>query len=305
MSASPLVPVPAQPMALVHEGNALASLCRESVLRNVVDIKGKNFLKVEGWMSISSAAQCTVEILSVKDVVRNKCGQPLSGLEAEAVLKRDSDGYILTRGFATVMEDEYPEPELVPYNSMYAKVQSRAISRACRHKFSFVLSFIPDKHIEATPYDEVPPGGFEPQGGFPQANATHGPPAKTRTWTPRTTAQPRQATGTPPQSPTDPFLWEGTIKGVQIKEGTKQTGAQAGQPYQLFIIRLVDGREAVTFDTDLGEVCSRAVGYQCSLSVKPSRNRPGKFVAEALLPARNHQSAPAVQPPDEDDDYNE
>lgn len=314
--SAPLAPAPSNIQSLmpVHEGNNLANLCRQIVLSAVVDIQGKSFLKVEGWESIAAADHCTPEIVKVECVSVMKFGQEVQGVRAEAILKRDSDGYIISRGFGFVGEDEYGDPSEVDYYAMEAKSQTRAVSRVCRHKYAFVLLLI-DKNIQTTPADEVPPGGF------PSSNP---PSARTgRVWKPRqsaplppqaASAQSRRPQNQPAQTRTQttaqtataqPGVWDGTIKSVNIKEGVKQTGTQAGQPYILYILKMEDGREAVTFDDKLGETLGRAVGYQCSLQVNSARNRPGKFVVVQLLPARNHQEETNPFPPDDDDEYNE
>lgn len=317
--SAPLVtsPPPVQPLVPRHEGNNLANICRDIVEAAVVQIQDKSYLKVEGWESIAAADHCTPEIVKVECVSVMKGGIEVQGVRAEAVLKRDSDGYIISRGFGFVGEDEYLDPDSVNYYAMEAKAQTRAVSRVCRHKYAFVLLLI-DKNILTTPADEVPPSGF-PQGGqvrnYRLRPAAPSLPARTQGAPPAQEPQNREGIAAPrtAQGPAgtgawtdNGNLWDGVIKNVAIKTGIKQSGSQAGQPYQLYIITLVDGREAVTFDDKLGDTCAKAVGYQCTLAVKPSKNRPGKFVASELLPARNHkETLPDLGPNLDDQDYDE
>lgn len=294
-------PPSAQPLARVHEGSNLAALCRQIVLSSVVQIQNKNYLKVEGWMSIAAADHCTPEIVKVECVSVMKGGIEVQGVRAEAILKRDSDGYVISRGYGFVGEDEYSENFIPSYFVMEAKAQTRAVSRVCRHKYAFVLGFI-DQSIQPTPADEVPPDGFPSQ-----TNATNTKAA--RTWRPappqtqEAQTAPRLGSAQPPSAPAE-TIWDGMIREVRKKEGIKQTGPQTGQPYTLWIIKMADGREALTFDEKLGEMCGKAAGYQnWSLAVKP--NKAGKFHAVELLPARNHQEASAVPQNEDQDEYNE
>jgi hypothetical protein len=78
------------------------------------------------------------------------------GVRAEAVLRRDNDGAILSRAFGFV---GYNEDHAEKY-AVEGKAQTRAVSRVCRHKFAFVVTLI-DADLQTTPAEEVPKGGFD------------------------------------------------------------------------------------------------------------------------------------------------
>lgn len=131
-------------------GQSIADLCREIVLKTGVDIKGNNekFLKVEGWESIAAADQKTPSADELQFFEH--------GILAKSTLRRDSDGTILSTAFGYCGFAEDPEADLY---AVIGKAQTRAISRVCRHKYSYVLVLI-DPSIKPTPSEEVPAGGF-------------------------------------------------------------------------------------------------------------------------------------------------
>lgn len=162
------------PMQLATSGNfrfasEIAGVCKTFVTGTAVSIKGKKFVPVEGWQSIAAAWGCTPEISGEPNwVTIDKNGDPVRAVRSEAILRRDSDGAIISRAFGLVAFDE------AGLNSdlyaMEAKSQTRAISRVCRHKFSFVVTLM-NAGLETTPYDEIPPGGFNdrlPASGMPK-----------------------------------------------------------------------------------------------------------------------------------------
>ena len=135
-----------------------ASVCKQFVIGTAVNIKGKKFVPVEGWQSIAAAWGCTPEVSNEPNwVTIQEWREQVRAVRSEAILRRDSDGAILSRAFGLVAFDE--EGLNSNLYAMEAKSQTRAISRVCRHKFSFVVTLM-NAGLETTPYDEVPPAGF-------------------------------------------------------------------------------------------------------------------------------------------------
>ena len=75
------------------------------------------------------------------------------------MLKRDSDGAVLSEAWAFVGEDEIWKDRARYANE--AMVQTRAVSRVCRNKFAFVAVLMKIPNLSTTPAEEVPRGGFK------------------------------------------------------------------------------------------------------------------------------------------------
>lgn len=145
-------------------GTDIAGVCREIVLRTAKKIQGRDFVPVEGWQAIASAAGCGVAVVEV--------AEELEGFKAVAEVRRLSDGALMGRGEGYVGEDEpvwsgggrnpkTGQPyERRPAYARRAMAQTRAISRACRSAFAFIVVLI-DKNLSTTPAEEVPEGGFD------------------------------------------------------------------------------------------------------------------------------------------------
>lgn len=142
-------------------GTDIAGVCRAIVKQTAMTIQGRQYVKVEGWQAIASAAGCGVSIVEVTE--------ELSGIKSVAEVRRLSDGALVGRGEGFVGEDEptwsggkvgektYPRR---PDYARRALAQTRAISRACRSAFAFIVVLI-DANLSTTPAEEVPEGGFE------------------------------------------------------------------------------------------------------------------------------------------------
>lgn len=161
------------PLALSQHGRDVAEVCRDIVTDTAVTIEGKRYVRVEGWQSIAAAWGHTPEVVGLTQTER--------GVRAEAILKRDSDGAIMSRAFGFVGFDEYEgtdkrgKPLEKPKDyAIEGKAQTRAVSRVCRHKFAFVVTLI-DKGLSTTPAEEVPREGFQDHwGGSPAPKQSKG-----------------------------------------------------------------------------------------------------------------------------------
>jgi hypothetical protein len=134
-----------KPQALIRRATDVAAVCRAAVISQVKDIKGKKYVKVEGWCTIAAAYGCAP---SIREVVEEE-----RGIRAVAELKR-ADGTVVAtaEGFCGLDEPEWST------RAMYARrgmAQTRAISRVCRTAFAFVVTLM-DAGLETTPAEEIP-----------------------------------------------------------------------------------------------------------------------------------------------------
>lgn len=125
-------------------GKDVAAVCKEIVTKTSMFIQRskKKHVCVEGWQSIAAAWGCTpgIESMQFED----------EGVRAKAVLKRDSDGAILSESFGYCGNNEKDSRHAVE-----GMAQTRAISRVCANKFRFVVVLI-DENLSATPAEEMP-----------------------------------------------------------------------------------------------------------------------------------------------------
>ncbi len=158
------------PGELMRTATDVAGLCKEFVVKTAISIKGRKFVKVEGWQSIAAAHGCIPEIESVQQAEI----EGIDGILAHAVLRRMSDGKKFGRATAFVGKDENTAKDGGwAARDEYARIamaQTRAISRACRNAFAYVVVMM-DAGLETTPLEEVPPGGFsdEPKSNYQRA----------------------------------------------------------------------------------------------------------------------------------------
>lgn len=156
--------VAALPAELVRQATDIAGLCKEIVLKTAVDIQGRKYVKVEGWMSIATAHGC---VASARDVEKVP-----GGMRAIAEIRRMSDGVVLCTAEGYVGEDEpvwYGGPDRA-WNkikncmedivrvkradyAIRAMAQTRAVSRACRTAFAHVVVLM-QAGLSTTPAEE-------------------------------------------------------------------------------------------------------------------------------------------------------
>lgn len=136
------------PTALMRRATDVAGVCREIVMRTAMNLQGKKYVKVEGWMSIAAAYGCFPSIREV--VVEEK------GVRAVAELRRQDGTVIATaEGFVGMDEPRWASQALYARRGM---AQTRAISRVCRSVFAFCVVLI-DENLQTTPAEEIPANG--------------------------------------------------------------------------------------------------------------------------------------------------
>ena len=245
------------PQELMRQSTDIATVCKDIVLASSANIQGRNYVKVEGWMSIATAHGC---VASAKDVRRVD-----GGFVATGEIRRMSDRQLLSTGEGFVGEDEptwfggtivtAKGPKHLLKRQDYAiraMAQTRAISRACRSAFAHVVVLM-DAGLSTTPAEEVPDGGFDNQT---VSQLKQSPPAQT-------------------ELPKDDraITTKTVIKSVEEKSGTKN-----GKDWKIYIIKGANGVEAGTFDKKIADeaILWRDAGAECDVTVKPGR-KEGSF----------------------------
>ncbi len=133
-----------------RQATEVASVCKEIVTRTAQNIQGRKYVRVEGWQSVANAFGC---VASAKDVERTE-----TGYRAIGQVRRMDTGAVICEAEGFVGDDERTWSKRDEY-AKRAMAQTRAISRACRSAFAFVVTMM-DAGLETTPAEEVPQDGF-------------------------------------------------------------------------------------------------------------------------------------------------
>lgn len=203
---------------LFRQATDVAGVCGAIVKQTAQRIGDRKYVKVEGWQSIAVTYGC---IASSRDVER-----VAGGYRAIGEVKRVSDGAVLATAEGFVGEDEPmwfggidekgKKHAGRPQYAIRAMAQTRAISRACRSAFAFVVTLI-DASLSTTPAEEVPEGGFT--DNFTSAAATEKAAAvKQRLASQQTVDAPRAS---PPRSGGLTFPNYGKAKGQPVAGASK------------------------------------------------------------------------------------
>jgi hypothetical protein len=148
-----------------------AKVCGEIVKRCAVNIGGRRYIPIEGWQTIAAAFGCVLSAGGVEAIE--------GGIRATGRVVRVADGAALAEAEGMVGDDETTWAKRPAY-ARRAMAQTRAMSRAARSAFAFVVTLI-DKNLSATPAEEVPDGGFSDSRNaapsrFPRRTAAAPPP---------------------------------------------------------------------------------------------------------------------------------
>lgn len=122
-----------------------AGLCRELVVKTAAKIQGKRYVQVEGWQAIANTFGC---VASAKNVERVE-----GGFRATGQVIRLTDGTVIAEAEGFVGDDEKMWASR-PVFARRAMAQTRAMSRACRSAFAFVVTLM-DAGLETTPAEEM------------------------------------------------------------------------------------------------------------------------------------------------------
>lgn len=137
----------------IATAKSVAGVCKEIVSRTASNIKGKKYVRVEGWQAIAMAHGCTLSIRSVERIE--------GGVTAIADVVRQSDGRTIASAEGFVGEDESTWVGRQEY-ARRAMAQTRAMSRAARSAFAHVVVLM-DAGLETTPAEEIPGDEQQPQ----------------------------------------------------------------------------------------------------------------------------------------------
>ena len=137
-------------MAHQRQATEIASICKDIVTKTAQNIQGRKYVRVEGWQSIANAYGC---VASAKDVERVE-----TGFRAIGQVRRMDTGVVICEAEGFVGDDERTWQKRDEY-AKRAMAQTRAISRACRSAFAFIVTYM-DAGLETTPAEEVPQDGF-------------------------------------------------------------------------------------------------------------------------------------------------
>jgi hypothetical protein len=140
----------AQSITPHRQATDVAKLCKEIVTKTAQNIQGRKYVRVEGWQSIANAFGC---VASAKNVTRCE-----TGITAVGQVRNMATGIVIAEaeGFVGFSEKTWGNREEYAQRAM---AQTRAISRACRSAFAFVVTMM-DAGLETTPAEEVPSEGF-------------------------------------------------------------------------------------------------------------------------------------------------
>lgn len=136
----------------------VAGLVKAIVLGKAVQIGPRKYVPVDAYQAIANAMGC---VASARDVKRIE-----GGYTAVGEVRRISDMAVLAEGEGFVGDDE-PKWKNGPEYARRSMVQTRAIGRACRAAFAFVVPMI-DLGLSSTPAEEM--------DGIPAGSETPPPP---------------------------------------------------------------------------------------------------------------------------------
>ena len=133
-----------------RQATEIAAICKDIVTKTAQNIQGRKYVRVEGWQSIANAYGC---VASAKDVERVE-----TGFRAIGQVRRMDSGIVICEAEGFVGDDERTWSNRNEF-AKRAMAQTRAISRACRSAFAFIVTYM-DAGLETTPAEEVPAEGF-------------------------------------------------------------------------------------------------------------------------------------------------
>jgi hypothetical protein len=127
-----------------------ASVCKSIVVKTAMNLQGRKYVRVEGWQAIANYFGC---VASATNIERTE-----TGFRATGQVRRASDGAIIAEAEGFVGDDELKTWAKRPEYAKRAMAQTRAISRACRSAFAFVVTMM-DAGLSTTPAEEI--GDFD------------------------------------------------------------------------------------------------------------------------------------------------
>lgn len=141
-------------LAIIPEQNSLqltrrasdaAGACKAIVTKTAIPIGKKRYVPVEGWQAIANSLGCVASARDVESVD--------GGIRAVGEVRRVDNGVVIGTGEGFVGDDE-PTWSSRPMYARRAMAQTRAISRACRSCFAFIVTMM-DAGLQTTPAEEM------------------------------------------------------------------------------------------------------------------------------------------------------
>jgi hypothetical protein len=285
-----------------RQATDVAKLCKDIVTTTAQNIQGRRYVRVEGWQSIANAFGC---VASAKDVERTD-----TGFRAIGQVRKMDTGIVICEAEGFVGDDERTWAKRDEY-AKRAMAQTRAISRACRSAFAFVVTMM-DAGLETTPAEEVPHGGFE-DAPRPAAPVRYQEPSKPA---PRTTDEDVIDVEPVRVEPKAPIRKKQPVAAMEegadwqtarfIKGNRQDKTSKAGKPFTKWGAFLeIDGAEkavwANTINRDLGETID-ALDQGETVLVQTKATDFGLDVVgirTADVPTKHEDKAAAVEDMDE------
>ena len=274
-----------------RQATEIASICKDIVTKTAQNIQGRKYVRVEGWQSIANAYGC---VASARDVERTE-----TGYRAIGQVRRMDTGAVICEAEGFVGDDERTWSKRDEF-AKRAMAQTRAISRACRSAFAFIVTYM-DAGLETTPAEEVPQDGFadnhRPAPRLVDAEIVEEPRIFSRDMKSGEYKRAEPARKPKPVAATvdGSEMTEATFLGMEEKHGNGKKG-----PWTCWKATLeINGRKLYpsTFEADLGAVlseCEEGDSVMVKLEERPYTDRNGEtkkgydlvFVTKANVPAK-------------------
>ena len=132
-------------VAAHRQASDVAGLVREFALKRCLTIQGRKYPPVEVWQAIANSMGCVGSATNVEEIK--------GGIRAIGEVRRVSDGAVIATGEGFVGDDEKTWASRAMF-ARRAMAQTRAISRACRAAFAFIVPMI-DAGLSTTPFEEM------------------------------------------------------------------------------------------------------------------------------------------------------
>lgn len=274
-----------------RQATEIASICKDIVTKTAQNIQGRKYVRVEGWQSIANAYGC---VASARDVERTE-----TGYRAIGQVRRMDTGVVICEAEGFVGDDERTWSKRDEF-AKRAMAQTRAISRACRSAFAFIVTYM-DAGLETTPAEEVPQEGFadnhRPAPRLVDAEIVEEPRIISRDMKSGEYKRAEPARKPKPVAATvdGSEMTEATFLGMEEKHGNGKKG-----PWTCWKATLeINGRKLYpsTFEADLGAVlseCEEGDTVMVKLEERPYTDRNGEqkkgydlvFVTKGNVPAK-------------------
>lgn len=134
------------PAGVMGRGAAVAAACRQIVLSTTMDLRGKKYIRAEGWQALAAANGLSPRISMVEELGNGD-------IRAVCDLIRLSDGETVASSEGFVGTDE-PMWQGRPRYARRGMAQTRATSRACRSALAWIVPLL-DADLSTTPAEEI------------------------------------------------------------------------------------------------------------------------------------------------------